>query len=185
MATDLFKGFSNKITGESFRCLSSTPEAFIIEWKVEPNGFVPFEHIHLNQDELFQVVSGEVKFLIEGKQHIAGAGETITVDRGKAHIAFNNKNEILKCIVEYRPGLDMFKFYQCMGGLVLDNDLDSKGQMNMSKLGYFTKRMNAKCITRPTNIPASFFKLGLFFIYIIGSLRGWDKLFKKYTENTE
>lgn len=182
MATDLFKGFTNPITGETFRCISSNELAYIIEWSVEPNGYVPFEHIHLNQDELFHVKSGEVRFLIQGKEHIAKSGDSVNVQKGTSHIAFNYSNETLKCIVEYRPALDMFKLQQCMGGLVLDNDFDRKGQMNISKLAYFTIKMNAKCITRPTSIPAPFFKMGMYFIYIIGTFRGWNKLYKKYTD---
>src|SRR3990170_7783264 len=111
MAVNLYDGFRNDISGESFRCLSFSKEALVLEWEVQPNGYVPFEHIHLNQDEIFYIKHGELKLIIDGKERIGRAGDTITVPRGKAHIAFNNQAEVLSCILEYKPGLDNFMFF--------------------------------------------------------------------------
>jgi mannose-6-phosphate isomerase-like protein (cupin superfamily) len=127
MAVDVFQGFTNPITGESFRCLSFDERAYVMEWTVQPVGYVPFEHIHLRQDEVFHVQQGEVQLIVDGKEAIARAGETATVPKGSRHVAFNNKDEVLKCVVEYVPGLDMLKLYQCMGGLTIDKDFDARG----------------------------------------------------------
>jgi hypothetical protein len=48
MAVNLYDGFINEITGESFRCISFSKGTFAFEWTVQPNGYVPFEHIHIN-----------------------------------------------------------------------------------------------------------------------------------------
>jgi hypothetical protein len=40
MAIDLYKGFTNTITGERFQCLSYDEDAFVFEWTVQPNGYV-------------------------------------------------------------------------------------------------------------------------------------------------
>ena len=45
MAIDLYKPFTNPITRETFRCISSTPEVYTMEWTVHPGGYVPFEHV--------------------------------------------------------------------------------------------------------------------------------------------
>jgi quercetin dioxygenase-like cupin family protein len=181
MSVNLYNGFHNEIAGESFRCVSFDKRAFVFEWNVQPDGYVPFEHIHLNQDEIFHIKQGEIKMTIDGKEHIGRAGETIIIPRGKRHIARNNKCEPLSCIVEYRPGLDTYKFFQCFAGLTIDQDTDKKGQINIPKMLYFTKRMKAQCITRPTSIPAPIFHLALNVCYIAGRLLGWNKLFEKYT----
>jgi len=182
MATDIYKGFRNPISGETFRCISSTEESFTMQWTVQPKGYVPLEHIHPNQDEIFHVKSGEVRLVIEGKEEIAKAGETITVPKGKAHIAYNNKSEVLDCVVEYKPRLDFATLFQCIGGLTLDNDYDEKGALHFTKMGYFTARMKAKCLIVPTSIPLPMVRLGLLVFLLIGTIRGWNKLFLKYTE---
>ncbi len=181
MATNVYEGFSNKIAKEHFRCISNTEEAFIIEWTVQPKGYVPFEHIHLNQDEIFKVQEGELRIRIDSVEHIVPSGKSITVPKGKAHIAYNNKADVLKCVVEYRPGFDNYRFFQCFGGLLIDEDISKNGTMSIPKMSYFIKRMNTKCITRPTSIPAPVFKLVINLFYLAGIVLGWKKLYYKYT----
>ena len=181
MAVNVYDGFTNQIAKETFRCISFDKDAFTIEWTVQPEGYVPFEHIHLNQDEVFTIKKGELRILIDGKEHIVPAGQSITVPKGKPHIAFNNKLEVLDTIVEYKPGLDNYKFFQCFGGLLIDQDTSKNGTVNIPKMCYFTKKMNAQSITRPTNIPAPIFKLVINLFFIVGSIVGWSKLYTKYT----
>jgi mannose-6-phosphate isomerase-like protein (cupin superfamily) len=178
---NLYNGFTNEIAGETFRCRSYTEDSFSFDWSVQPNGYVPFEHIHLNQDEIFYIETGEIKIVIDGKEHICGPGQTIKVPKGKSHIAYNNKPEMLVCRVEYKPGFDNYKFFQCFGGLTLDKDMNKRGQINIPKMLYFTRKMNAKCITRPTSVPAPLFKLALNVFYVAGSVLGWNRLYRKYT----
>lgn len=185
MSVNLFDGFQNRITGEAFRCLSYNEEAFVFEWIVQPKGYIPFEHIHLNQDEIFHIKKGEIKMIMNGKVHIGRAGDTIVVPKGTRHIACNNKPEILCCVVGYQPGLDNYTFFQCFAGLTIDQDTDKTGQINIPKMLYFTKKMKAQCITRPTSIPAPVFNFALNFFFIVGRLLGWHKLFRMYTENVK
>ena len=134
---------------------------------------MPFEHIHLHQDEIFHVRKGEIRLKMNGKEMNARAGETVTVPAGAAHIAFNNKDEMLECIVEYRPGFDHHRLMQCLYGLTNDGFIDKKGSISIPKMGYFLARMKTKCLTRPTSIPAPMLKTAMFFFYACGSLFFW------------
>ena len=182
MAVDLFQPFMNPVTGESFRCLSNTEDAYVMEWIVQPNGFVPFEHIHVSQDEIFHVKQGQIRVLINRQEQIGSAGQTVTVPRGVRHIAYNNTSEPLMCVVEYKPGLEISKFFQCFGGLTNDGDMDRRTGINIPKMMYFMGKVNAKVMARPAGIPAPIFGLLMRGFYVIGALAGWEKSFKKYTE---
>lgn len=182
MPLNLYEGFTNKISGEAFRCLTNKEEAIVFEWTVQPNGYVPFEHTHLNQDETFRVITGELKVIVEGVEFIGLPGDTITVSKGKRHIALNNKPEILSCVVAFEPALDTYQFFQCFGGLTCDQDTDRKGGVNIPKMLYFTKRMNAKCLARPSSVAPMLFKVAINFFYLIGSILGWEKDFLRYTQ---
>ena len=70
---------------------------------------------------------------------------------------------------------------ECFMGLINDGDIDKKGGINIPKMGYFLTKMKAKCMTRPTEIPAPAFNIALKVFYIRGLLSGWNKLYKKYT----
>jgi hypothetical protein len=181
MAVTLYDGFTNKITGETFRCISFDRHAFRFDWIVEPKGYVPFEHIHLKQDEIFYVKKGELRIIIDGKENIVREGERITVRRGKRHTAYNNRPAQLHCVVEYTPGLDTYEFFQCFGGLTIDGDISKNGTVNIPKMLYFGRKMKTQSLVRPTKIPAPVFSLAGNLFFIIGSLSGWNKLFTKYT----
>jgi len=181
MAVDLHQPFSNPITGETFRCLSSSAEAYITEWIVQPGGFVPFEHIHLAQEEIFHVQQGEMRVMINGREQICTAGQTIIMPRGARQTASNNKPEVLHCVLEYKPGLDSYQVFQCFGGLTLDGDIDSRGIANALKMMYFLRRMNARAVARPSFLPGPLFNLLMTISFMVGSIAGWDRLYRKYT----
>jgi len=182
MAIDIYQPFTNPITRETFRCLSHTEEVYTMEWTVQPNGFVPFEHIHLFQDEVFHVKQGKIRAVINGQAQYGTPGQVVTVPRGVRHKAYNDSGETLICVVEYKPALDIYKSFQCFGGLTCDNDLDRKYGINIPKMMYFMKRMSVLSLARPTNIPGAVYNLLMNFFYVVGSLAGWEKLYLKYTE---
>jgi len=179
MPVDIFKPIISPVTGETFRCLSADARAYVMEWTVAPGGYVPFEHVHLFQDEIFQIQRGEVKLVIDGTEVIGKSGDTVTVTKGQQHIAFNHTDEVLKCIVEFRPGFDTKIVMQCFWGLILDGDYDQHGTPSILKMGYFIKGCQA--LTRPTNIPAAVFGSAINLFYLIGKMIGWKKLYKEYT----
>jgi len=181
MPVNIYEPITNPISGETFKALSFSKEAFVMQWTVEPKGYVPFEHIHLKQDEIFYVRKGALKIIMNGREYIAGQGETVVVPKGIAHIASNNSGSILDCVVEYKPGLDHDKFMQCLCGLTNDKLFDARGGIDIPKMGYCLVQMKAQCMARPTNIPAPLFNMALRLFYVKGALSGWKKLYEKYT----
>lgn len=181
MAIDLYKPFTNPITRETFRCISSTPQAYTMEWTVAPGGYVPFEHIHVNQDEIFHVQNGEIRVVVNGKERVGKAGDVVTVTRGVKHIACNDRSEPLICIVEYKPGLDHYTTMQCFAGLTLDGMIDGKGLVDIPKIMYLLKRADVLSPPRPAFVPDMFFRWGLNAFYLLGRIMGWEILYLKYT----
>lgn len=182
MAIDLYQPFTNPITKETFRCLSCTEEAYVMEWSVQPEGYVPFEHIHISQDEIFHVNQGQIRVLVNRQQQIGEVGQTLTVPRGSRHIAYNNTSQALVCVVEYKPGLDISRSFQCFGGLTCDGDVYGRYGINIPKMMYFMRKMKTKALARPSSLPAPLFGLLMNFFYAYGSLAGWERLYRKYTE---
>ena len=181
MAIDVYKECINPITGETFKGLTLTPYAYTMQWTAQPGGYLPIEHLHCNQDQIFYVKKGQLKVLIEGKEHIAGPGENVVVTKGKRHLAFNNQDTVLETHIELRPALDQEKLMQCFTGLIKDGHIDENGAPRMSMLSYMLRKMKCKAMIRPTNVPASMFKLSLNISLVIGGMKGWDKLYQKYT----
>ncbi|RWE85504.1 MAG: cupin domain-containing protein [Mesorhizobium sp.] len=42
-------------------------------------------HVHRNEDEVFHILEGRIRFVINGRERIAGAGETVLAPKGLAH----------------------------------------------------------------------------------------------------
>jgi len=65
------------------------------EWDnfVEPGGGpIDIPHVHPHNREVFRVVEGEMRFIIDGEERIAGAGVEIIAEPGSAH-AFQNSTD--------------------------------------------------------------------------------------------
>ena len=45
----------------------------------------PPRHVHLHEDETFYLLSGEVRFWMDGTERVAQAGECVFVPRGREH----------------------------------------------------------------------------------------------------
>ena len=181
MAIDLYKPFNNPITKETFRCISSTPEAYTMEWIVHPGGYVPFEHVHVAQDEIFHVEKGQIRARVNGRTLFGKPGDRLIAPRGVRHIACNDRDEKLVCIVDYKPGLEHYTNMQCFAGLTLDGLIDRRGIVNIPKVLYLLKKGNILSLPRPAFAPDLAFRVGMNIAYMVGSMLGWESLYKKYT----
>lgn len=68
------------------------------------------QHYHPNQDEAFEVVSGEIATLIDGVQRVYSAGEAFDVPRGTVHIMANESEEPAVVRWQVRPALNSEDF---------------------------------------------------------------------------
>lgn len=74
--------------GTSYRTLLSDAETgggMSIVDSTSPPGSGPPRHVHKVEDETFVILTGQVKFWMEGEESERGAGETMFIPRGKAH----------------------------------------------------------------------------------------------------
>ena len=152
-----------------------------MEWTVDPGGYVPFEHVHVKQDEIFHIQRGAMRTKVKGVEQHRKIGDVLTIPRGTRHIAFNDQAEPLVCIVEYKPGLDHYKTMQCFAGLTLDCDYDKRGLVNVPKIMFMLKKAKALSLTRPAFAPQWLFELGMNVFFPIGSFMRWETLYEKYT----
>jgi mannose-6-phosphate isomerase-like protein (cupin superfamily) len=181
MEIDLYKPYTNPITRETFRCISSKPEAYTIECTVQPGEFVPFEQVHVAQDEIFHIEKGEKRAKDNEQESFGKVGDTLIAPRGDKLIAFNDKDEPLVCIVEYKPVHDQYTKMQCFAGLTTDGFIDRRGLVSIPRIMYLLKRFEALSLPRPAFAPEWMFRFGMEFFFVVGNYLGWESLYKKYT----
>jgi mannose-6-phosphate isomerase-like protein (cupin superfamily) len=125
-----FRPFFNPATGEwiEYTAIAEDSDGQLVRfnWRSVPGGVIP-EHIHPRQDEQFTILAGEAHFTVAGKDHVAGAGQTIVVPAGVPHSVANPGPAQIDGIVERRPALQAKEFHEAVAGLVADGKTTPTG----------------------------------------------------------
>src|SRR5690349_11675362 len=69
------------------------------------------QHIHPESDEYFAVRSGRLSVVIDGREHLVEAGETIMVPRGRPHLFRNGHDGETLMTLRFEPGLKFLRFF--------------------------------------------------------------------------
>src|ERR687893_1232212 len=97
----------NPASGERtvFHKTASDTEGQLLAFELllTPDGHVPGAHVHPEQEERFEVVSGTMEFRLGLKKVVAGPGETVVVPAGAVHRFSNGGDETAHVRVEVRP----------------------------------------------------------------------------------
>ena len=119
----------NPLSQERIVFRESGDDAFTMDIYVAPGGGIRAPaHVHPLQEERLRVVTGSVRFHVDGSERTASAGETVTVPAGAAHTWENAGEDELHLDVEYRPGLDSAKtFFRTYFGWAQEGRLHRNG----------------------------------------------------------
>jgi len=97
----------NPVTGEVMRFLVTGHETagslLRIDMAVRPGGFAAAEHVHPQQEERFQITSGQITLSIFGQERVYAAGEHITIPPGTPHAWWSSGDDELRVLLEFSP----------------------------------------------------------------------------------
>lgn len=111
-----FHAITNRATGERIQFMQDESEVVRFAWRSEPGGEIT-EHVHPSQEERFSILAGEAHFLVDGVEHLVGAGETIVVAIGGRHSESNRGSVAVEGVVELRPALASRQMHEAFAGL--------------------------------------------------------------------
>lgn len=96
-------------TGERIRFLQTGPETggelLRADLSIRPHGAVAAAHVHPNQEERFEVVSGTLRIRVGRSWRTARPGDIVVVAPGTPHIIRNDADVDGTVTVEFRPAL--------------------------------------------------------------------------------
>src|SRR5665647_2279431 len=84
-------------------------------------------HVHPKQETSAKVISGNLHFLVNGKEQIIGPGEKITIPAGVPHCFWNEDDIEAHSIQQCSPALHIDEFFESFFALAGDNKLSDKG----------------------------------------------------------
>ena len=129
---------TNRVTGETlvFRTTSADTngERVVVETFVEPNGAVAAAHVHPAQEELFEVLAGELELRLGKQTLVAKAGDRVLVPAGTPHRFRNVGEETAHFVCEVTPALGFEQLIETMFSLAEDGKVNRKGMPNPLRL---------------------------------------------------
>ena len=125
---------TNARTGQTMIFLQTAAETngelLEIECYSPPSNAREPEHIHPFQENNFKIISGSCVFSIDGKEQIAGPGQTISIPPGVKHCFWNPGDTVANYMQEFRPALRIDEFFDTFFALSRDGKLNEKGIPN-------------------------------------------------------
>jgi len=135
---------TNRVTGETlvFRTTSADTngERVVVETFVEPNGAVAAAHVHPAQEELFEVLAGELELRLGKQTLVAKAGDRVLVPAGTPHRFRNVGEETAHFVCEVTPALGFEQLIETMFSLAADDKTNGKGMPNPLRLAVIARR---------------------------------------------
>lgn len=123
--------FENPVTGERAIVITDPldhPEGVLVaELHVEPGGRVAGAHRHPGLVERFQVVRGQVNYLIGDREAVLGPGDSAEVPAGVVHDWWQVGEERAVVVGEVDPGARFTEMVGTFFGLARDGKVDKKG----------------------------------------------------------
>jgi mannose-6-phosphate isomerase-like protein (cupin superfamily) len=96
-----------------------------------PTGVAEPLHVHPLQETRAEVVSGSLRFRVDGRDHHLGAGDQITIPAGVPHSFWNDGDEDAVAIQEARPALKLADFFETYFDLAARGEVDEHGKPSL------------------------------------------------------
>lgn len=173
---------TNPITGDSYEFLETAEDtggvSVTMKATLRSKGELVPNHFHVFQDETFEVISGQLTFLKEGKTITLSAGEKITLPKNVPHNHYNSNDTEVVYIHSVKPALDFDYLIENLIGLIAD------GKGKNGKLGLVQELVSVKYLESKSylaDIPLGLQKILANVIAPAARIFGYRAIYKKYS----
>ena len=149
----------------------------VIDVHLEPQGAVPIAHVHPGTDEVFRVLKGVVRFVIDGKERIAKTGESVTVPAGRPHAVANPHESPAKVQVHMTPSGDLNIALTQVHGFL--NETGHQG--GLSEFLQMLRFADRYAVYRG-DLPVWFQRLGITMIAPVARVLGFRSFYETYCQ---
>jgi len=133
----------NPLSGEQITVLAASADTggSVLEWELllAPGGRVPSSHAHPEQEELFCVLDGQVRFRVGGRRITAGPGDTVRVPPGTVHHFANAGTRPARVVAATRPALDMQELLETAAAMAQAQHAAARRLPNLLDLALFMR----------------------------------------------
>ncbi len=97
---------------DSLEVISAAPAELVVEATYAPRGSPPPGHFHPEQDERLEILAGEMRAVVDGRELELAEGAELEIGRGQVHLMWNPGEVAARTRWETRPAgrtLDWFR----------------------------------------------------------------------------
>jgi mannose-6-phosphate isomerase-like protein (cupin superfamily) len=141
------------------------------ELALRPGGRVPVDHIHARQEERFEVISGTARVRVGKTVRDLTAGESVAVPPGTVHRVWNETDEDVRVLVEFRPAMNTESLFEAICALARDGKVDRRGLPNPLRMAVVARALRDE--TYLAGIPIPVQRLGIAALAPLGRFLGY------------
>src|ERR1700712_1696820 len=82
-----------------------------IDLELTPTAFLAAEHIHLHQEEKFEILEGRIRLRFDGQESVRGQGEIVVVPAGSPHVWAPQDGQGARVRLTFTPGARIEEFF--------------------------------------------------------------------------
>lgn len=101
---------------------SATPDALEVEAVYGPHGSAPPKHFHPDQAEHFELLEGAITALVDGRERVLAAGDTLDVPPGAVHQMWNAGSEHARMLWRTTPAGRTLEWFEALDAFQRDGD---------------------------------------------------------------
>lgn len=172
----------NPTNGDRFEYLETAGdtkgERLVVKATIKGKGQYAPHHIHVFQDELFEVVSGKLMIWLDGETKVLTAGEKILLPKSIPHNHYNNEDIPVTYIHTVTPAYDFEYLIENLTGLAAD------GKGKNGKYGLVQELVTLKYLDSKTylaNMPVGIQNILSDVIGPVGRMFGYRAIYRKYS----
>jgi quercetin dioxygenase-like cupin family protein len=145
----------------------------------QPGGSVAAAHVHPNQEERFEVLSGTLRLRVEGEERLLSPGDVAVITAGRSHVWWNAGEEDVHVLGEFRPALRTEVFFETFFGLASDGKTNRKGLPNPIHLAVLMREYQDELhlASPPLKVQRALFTP----LAVVGKLLGYRGWYPKYS----
>jgi len=177
------ESIENPVSGERITWRKTTAETHgeRLEWEhtLQPGAHVPRDHVHPQQEERFEVISGVARVRAGKEWRELAAGESIIVPPGTPHGLYNSAGEETHVKAQLLPARNSELFFETTYGLARDGKVDREGVPNLLRLAVILRDLGEEHYM--PGVPVALQKLGLTLLAPLGRLLGYRARYPEYS----
>ena len=124
----------NPRTGQRMRFLPVENDVLRIETVNPPAGEAEPVHVHPRQESSVELVSGSLRFVVDGSEHRLGPGDALTIPAGVPHNFVNDGDVDAVAIQAFSPALRTEAFFRVWFDLSRRGEIGESGMPSLLRL---------------------------------------------------